>query len=86
MAWISSCSITTFDEGYQHHRLIPLRDHIVWFCVGVKDGPAKGIGCIQEFTDADTYLPVRIEMKSCSTVIRHSGHRTCCANILRSLG
>jgi hypothetical protein len=63
MAWISACLITTFDEGYQHYGLILLRGHIVWFCVGVKDGPAKGIGCIQEFIDADSYLPVRIEMQ-----------------------
>jgi hypothetical protein len=63
MARISACSTTTFGEGYQHHGLILLRGHIVWFCVGVKDGPAKGIGCIQEFIDADSYLPVRIEMK-----------------------
>jgi hypothetical protein len=38
---------TTFDEGYQHHGLVPLREHIVWFCVGVRGGPAKGLGCIK---------------------------------------
>jgi hypothetical protein len=38
---------TSFDEGYQHLGLVSLREHIVWFCVGVKDGPAKGLGCEQ---------------------------------------
>jgi hypothetical protein len=56
MAWISSCSITSFYDGYQQFGLIPLRDHIVWFCVGVNGGPAKGVGCIQEFIAAYTYL------------------------------
>jgi hypothetical protein len=57
MAWISSCPITFFfEEGYQHLGLIPLRDHIVWFCVGVNGGPVKEVGCIQEFIAAYTYL------------------------------
>jgi hypothetical protein len=56
MAWISSCSIASFYDGYQHLGLIPFLDHIVWFCVGVNGGPAKGVGCIQEFIAAYTYL------------------------------
>jgi hypothetical protein len=56
MTWISSFQLLFFGEGYQHLGLIPLRDHIVWFCVGVNGGPAKGVGCIQEFIAAYTYL------------------------------
>ncbi len=43
IAWISSCSITSFYDGYQHLGLIPLRDHIVWFYVGVNVGLQRGL-------------------------------------------
>jgi hypothetical protein len=65
LAWIFACSITTvFDEGHQHNGLITLRDHTIWFCVGVKDGPAKGMECTRRYR-CRYLLRVQLEMKCC---------------------
>jgi hypothetical protein len=67
MAWISSCSITTFEEGSASWTDSPSQsDHLV-LCWS-KGWPAKGVGCTQAFIIADTYLAVRVEIKICLTV------------------